>query len=108
MNSCLEIGPTSFRYQLKVPVKKFWAVTAYDPVSRSLLDSGGQITVSSLRDHKVNSDGSVDVFFGPVKPEGVNETNWIKTAPKKGILACLPFLWPTRDRSGQDMGAERP
>jgi len=31
------------------PVKRFWAVTAYDPLSRSLLASGGNITVSSTR-----------------------------------------------------------
>ena len=34
-------------YRLRVPanppVKRFWAVTAYDPLSRSLLGSGGQI-----------------------------------------------------------------
>ena len=39
-------------YRLRVPanppVKRFWAVTAYDAMSRSLLDSEGAITVSSL------------------------------------------------------------
>jgi len=52
------------QYRLRVPayppVKRFWAVTAYNPLSRSLLDSGGNITVSSLGDPEVNPDGSVD------------------------------------------------
>ena len=41
-------------YRLRVaadaPVKRFWAVTAYDPRSRSLLDSGGNSTMGSMRD----------------------------------------------------------
>jgi hypothetical protein len=82
------------RVPAKVPVKRFWAVTAYDPVSRSLLDSGGQITVSSLRDPKVNPDGSVDVFFGPAKPKGVSEKNWIKTDPQKGFFLVFRFYGP--------------
>ena len=82
------------RVPAEVPVERFWAVTAYDPVSRSLLDSGGQITVSSLRDHKVNPDGSVDVFFGSAKPKEVSETNWIKTDPQKGVLLVFRFYGP--------------
>jgi hypothetical protein len=82
------------RVPAKVPVKRFWAVTAYDSVSRSLLDSGGNITVSSLRDPKVNSDGTIDVFIGPTKPEGVSEKNWIKTDPDKGILLVFRFYGP--------------
>ncbi|NIS83021.1 MAG: DUF1214 domain-containing protein [Anaerolineales bacterium] len=85
------------RVPAKVPVKRFWAVTAYDPVSRSLLDSGGLITVSSLRDHKVNSDGSVDVFLGPAKPKGVSEKNWIKTDPQKGFFLVFRFYGPLQD-----------
>jgi hypothetical protein len=80
-----------------VPIERFWAVTAYDPVSRSLLDSGGTITVSSLRDPKVNSDGTVDVFIGPAKPKGVSEKNWIKTNPDKGILLVFRFYGPLQE-----------
>jgi len=59
-----------------------------------LLDSGGNITVSSMREPKVNPDGSVDVFFGPAKPEGVSETNWTKTDPKKGLFLVFRFYGP--------------
>lgn len=77
-----------------VPAKRFWAVTAYDPVSRSLLDSGGSLTVGSLRDPKINDDGSVDVYFGSKKPDGVSDNNWIKTNPKKGFFAVFRFYGP--------------
>lgn len=86
-------------YRLRVPtnppVKRFWAVTAYDAMSRSLLDSGGNITVSSTRGVDTNPDGSVDVYFGPNLPKNVSEKNWIKTDPKKGFFVVFRFYGPT-------------
>ncbi|MFW2374106.1 MAG: DUF1254 domain-containing protein [Gammaproteobacteria bacterium] len=86
-------------YRLRVPanppVKRFWAVTAYDPISRSLLDSGGNITVGSMRDPKMNADGSVDLYFGPSLPKGASEKNWIKTDPEKGFFVVFRFYGPT-------------
>jgi len=84
-------------YRLRVPanppVKRFWAVTAYDPLSRSLLDSGGNITVSSTRGVDTNPDGSVDIYFGPRAPKG-HESNWIKTDPTKGFFVAFRFYGP--------------
>jgi len=84
-------------YRLRVPanppVKKFWAVTAYDPSSRSLLNSGGARTVSSLKEPQVNGDGSVDVYFGAEVPDG-KEGNWIKTVPGKGFFLVFRFYGP--------------
>jgi hypothetical protein len=89
-------GDRNYRFLVPAdpPVKRFWAVTAYDPTSRSLLDSGGNITVSSLGEPKVNSGGSVDVFLGPTKPKAVSEKNWIKTDPKKGFFLVFRFYGP--------------
>ena len=85
-------------YRLRVPanppVKRFWAVTAYDALSRSLLDSGGNITVGSTRDPEMNSDGSVDLYFGSTLPEGASEKNWIKTDPDKGFFVVFRFYGP--------------
>ena len=84
-------------YRLRVPanppVKRFWAVTAYNPLSRSLLDSGGNITVSSLGEPDVNPDGSVDIYFEPKAPTG-HESNWIKTDPEKGFFVVFRFYGP--------------
>lgn len=85
-------------YKLTVPpnppVKRFWAVTAYDATSRSLLGSGGNITVGSTRDPDVNKDGSCDIYFGEEKPEGVSDKNWIKTDPSKGFFVVFRFYGP--------------
>lgn len=84
-------------YRLNVPAnppaKRFWAVTAYDPATRALLDSGGNITISSLRNPDVNADGSVDVYFGTKAPKD-KENNWIKTDPKKGFFLVFRFYGP--------------
>ena len=85
-------------YRLRVPanppVKRFWAVTAYDPTSRALLDSGGNITVSSTRKPDVNPDGSVDIYFGPTKAPKGKEKNFIRTDPKKGFFVAFRFYGP--------------
>lgn len=90
-------GDKSYKLRVgaNVPIERFWAVTAYDPVSRSLLDSGGNITVGSLRNPTINSDGTVDVFFGSKAPEGVSDNNWIKTSPEKGFFVVFRFYGPT-------------
>jgi len=84
-------------YRLRVPanppVKRFWAVTAYDPATRGLLVSDGQITVGSQTDPVVNEDGSVDLYFGQSAPEGL-EANWIKTDPSKGFFTVFRFYGP--------------
>jgi hypothetical protein len=41
-----------------------------------------------------NSDGSVDVYFGPKPPRG-KETNWVQTVPGKGWFTYLRFYGPT-------------
>jgi len=86
-------------YSLKVPanppVKRFWAISAYDPTTRSLLDVGGNKnkSVGSLDDPVANPDGSVDVYFGPKAPAG-KEKNWVPTNPDKGFFLVFRFYGP--------------
>jgi hypothetical protein len=89
-------------YRLRVganpPVKNFWAVTAYDPATRCMLDAGGNtnITIGSREHPLANPDGSVDVYFGPQPPEG-RELNWVPTNPEKGFFVVFRFYGPTED-----------
>ena len=87
-------------YKLRIapnpPVKNFWAVTAYDPTTRSLLDVGGNRNKSvGSRDNPVaNPDGSVDVYFAPQAPAG-KQKNWVPTHPDKGFFLVFRFYGPT-------------
>ena len=40
-----------------------------------------------------NSNGSVDLYFGPKAPAG-KEANWIQTVAGKGWYACLRLYGP--------------
>ncbi|MFC1762682.1 DUF1254 domain-containing protein [Planctomycetota bacterium] len=87
-------------YKLRVganpPIKNFWAVTAYDPTTRSLLNPGANKnkSVGSREKPVANADGSVDVYFGPKAPKG-KEKNWVPTNPDKGFFLVFRFYGPT-------------
>lgn len=40
-----------------------------------------------------NADGSVDLYFGPQPPAGL-ESNWIQTVPGKGWFSLLRLYGP--------------
>ena len=90
-------GGRSYRLHLPpdVPVKEFWAITVYDPQTRSMLQTAQVLPeVSSQMPRTViNPDTSADVWFGPVAPAG-HEANWIQTVPGKGWFATMRLYAP--------------
>ena len=92
-------------YKLTVPkdapVAQFWSFSVYDVETRSLNDTGMRPDVSSRMDLNINSDGSVDLYFGPEAPVGM-EANWVKTIPGRGWFTYFRLYGPTQaffDRS---------
>jgi hypothetical protein len=87
-------------YKLRVPpnppAKQFWSVTAYDEDTRQMVVTAqGRPDLSSRKADLVkNSDGSLDVYFGPSAPDG-KEANWIQTIPGKGWFSYFRFYGPT-------------
>ena len=70
-----------------IPVWLYWAVTAYNPYDGSMQITGQKFpTVNSLDKLAYNEDGSIDLYFGPDQPEGVDPHNWIQTLPDKVFL----------------------
>jgi len=89
------------------PAKQFWSVTLYDTSTRSFVQNKEQLADRSSRHELVkNADGSVDIYFAPTAPKGL-ENNWIPTVPGHSWFAALrlyaplePYFdqsWPLRD-----------
>jgi hypothetical protein len=84
------------------PVAQFWSFTVYDNETRCFVDTGEQPDRSSRDNIVKNTDGSVDLYFGPKAPAGKPATNWIKTIPGKGWFTYFRLYGPTQayfDRS---------
>ena len=90
-------GAKTYKLRLppNIPVKDFWSVIVYDTQTRSMLqtDQNAPSVSSQDRGIKVNGDGSVDVYFGPTAPAGM-ESNWIQTIPGKGWFMILRLYGP--------------
>ena len=69
----------------------------YDNQTRSMIQTDQQfpMVTSQNANLQVNSDGSVDIFFGPTAPEG-KENNWVQTIPGKGWNTLLRLYGPVQ------------
>lgn len=78
-----------------IPAKNFWSFTLYDNQTRSMLQTDQQSPAagSLTKGLLVNTDGSVDVYFGPKAPAG-KENNWVQTVPGKGWNTLLRLYGP--------------
>jgi len=91
----------SYSYRLKVPANvptaNFWSVTAYSNQSRSMLvNEQGRVSRGSTDDLKINTDGTVNLYFGPKPPAG-NDKNWVQTNPGEGWFVLFRFYGPGRE-----------
>ena len=87
-------------YRLRVtanpPAQRFWAFTIYSTETRSFLENAVNNAELGSRTPGLvqNSDGTVDLYFGPKAPEGL-ETNWLQTNAGEGWFALIRFYGPT-------------
>lgn len=90
-------GAKTYRLRIPadVPVNNFWAVTMYDPQTRSQLqtDQPFPSVGSQTEGVKQNDDGSYDVYFAPKAPKGM-ENNWLQTIPGKSWFTVLRMYGP--------------
>lgn len=90
-------GSNTYKVQLppNIPARDFWSFVAYDNQTRSMLQTDQRYpSIGSEKKGIVsNTDGSVDVWFGPSAPKG-HESNWIQTVPGKGWSVALRLYGP--------------
>ena len=76
------------RVPAKVPFSDFWSVIAYSKKTKAFIYNDiERVGLSSYdkKSLKMNSDGSVDIYFGKAAPRGL-ESNWIPTAGEDFFL----------------------
>jgi hypothetical protein len=92
-------GAKTYRLNIPAdpPAKDFWSIVAYDPQTRSELQTSQTLpSKNSRRDPLItNADGSVDLYFAPTPPDG-RDANWIQTVPEKGWLVLLRLYGPLK------------
>ena len=78
-----------------VPVNNFWAVTLYDPQTRSQLQTSQPFPTLGSQSEGIqkNADGSYDIWFAPTPPTG-KEGNWLETIPGKSWFVILRMYGP--------------
>jgi hypothetical protein len=78
-----------------IPANNFWSFVVYDNQTRSMLQTDAQFPSigSQTKGIVINSDTSVDVWFGPSAPKG-HESNWVQTVPGKGWNVLLRLYGP--------------
>ena len=90
----------SATYRLNVPanapVNLYWSATIYDRTTHALIRNMPRASRSSQNvGLQKNANGSVDVYFGPIAPDG-KASNWVPTSPGGQFEVLFRFYGPTR------------
>lgn len=87
-NYVLTVGPNP-------PAANFWSITVYDIENRLIIRNDSKRSDRSSRTEGIvtNSDGSVDVYFGPKPPKG-QDNNWIETNEGDSFFVYLRLYGP--------------
>ena len=73
-----------------IPAKLYWAVTIYNPVDGTMPRTDQPFPSRNQFDRPVsNTDGSIDIYLGPTKPQGIDAKNWIQTLSGKAFIAAI-------------------
>ena len=92
-------GASTYRLTVppNAPVKLYWSATAYDRQTHALIRGMSRASLAS-NDTKVqkNSDGSMDIYFGPAAPAG-KESNWVPTDPKRQFELLFRLYGPKKE-----------
>ncbi len=79
-----ELFDGSSLYRLKVPkdvpAAQFWSAIVYSMKTKGFINNASKVGLGSVQkaDLKQNEDGTIDIYFGPKAPEGM-ESNWLPT-----------------------------
>jgi hypothetical protein len=80
-----------------VPIEQYWSVTVYDRKTHALVRNMPRASRSSqIPGLKKNSDGSIDIYFGPKAPRG-KDSNWVPTDPQREFELMFRLYAPKKE-----------
>jgi hypothetical protein len=85
-------GSNTYRLHLPPhqPAALFWAVTAYNVTDGTMPETAQLLpSINGFNKIATNSDGSIDLWFGPKKPADAPQSNWIQTVEGRNFLVAL-------------------
>jgi hypothetical protein len=85
-------GSNTYKLHLpgSIPAKLYWAVTIYNPADGTMPLTDQPFPSRNQFDKPPsNPDGSLDLYFGPTKPDGVDAKSWIQTLRGKAFIVAL-------------------
>ncbi len=89
-------GGSTYRLHVppSAPVHQYWSATVYDGTTHALIrNTQCSSRASTSAGLTVNTDGSVDIYFGPVAPDGAS-TNWVPTKACNTFEVIFRFYGP--------------
>jgi hypothetical protein len=87
---CLHVPPNA-------PVKLYWSATVYDRATHALIrDMKWSSRSSNTPGLQKNADDSVDVYFAPKAPAGM-ESNWVPTKTSGGFEVLFRLYGPEKE-----------
>ena len=91
-------GSTTYRLNVpaNAPVRQYWSATVYDRDTHALIRNAPWPSRSSQTSGlQKNSDGSIDIYFGPKAPQG-KESNWVPTSAGSGFETLFRLYGPEK------------
>lgn len=85
-------GSNSYKLRLppNPPAALFWAVTAHNITDGTMVEAPQLMpSINGFNKVVTNSDGSVDLWFGPSKPSGAPDANFIQTVGGRHFLVAV-------------------
>src|SRR5262245_42997335 len=72
------------------PAALFWAATAYNITDGTMVEAPQLMpSINGFNKVATISDGSTDLWFGPSKPDGIPDSNFIQTVNGRNFLVAL-------------------
>ena len=92
----------TLRIEPNPPAANFWSITVYDIANRLIIRNATKKSDISSRNADLikNDDGSVDLYFGPVAPEG-KDANWVQTNLGESYFIYLRLYGPLKEYFNQ-------